>query len=149
MLAATTFEDLATIVTWAQQDSDLQHRDINPDFWLTGATDSYLAFKLTDHEGTVCFVRFDQEARTARLHTQFAPSDIVSKNRLVAAMIDGFERVFPYLQSSGFDGVVFESTSISLIAFMQKHGFRHLTGDDYKLAFEQKIFTADAVTEQN
>jgi hypothetical protein len=104
-LTASTLDDIDQIKEWQRVDLDEDHRTIDPTWWLTG-NDSYLSFCIQDDEGPVCWVRLDKENEHARLGTQFAPPEIVSKPRLVAGMLAAFKVCVPHLVEEGFHGII-------------------------------------------
>jgi len=117
---------------------DLWHEGQPSEFWLTG--NGILTFTLNDEEGVVCYVRLDDEAPFVRLHTQFLSEGKCSKRRLVIAMIDAFKVVIPHLVERGFKGIVAESISPTLIAWLQKQGFVAVDeSDDYVLRFASVV----------
>jgi hypothetical protein len=139
VLRPTTLEDLPKIREWLAADpwhqADPRH---TAEFLLTG--NGMLTFCLTDDEGPLCFVRLDKEgdwdAPMARLATQFGPESEVSKKRLVTGLLgSGIPAIILHAQERGCMGIVFESISPTLIAFMGKLGFKAAGGDDYVLTF--------------
>ena len=138
-LTPSTIDDLEQIQEWIALDPYHQNeKKLKADWWLTGAKGSLLDFCLQDDNGPTCYVRLEKENDLTRLHTQFAPEEVVSKRRLVMSMLEAFKMTIPYLKSINMKGIIFESTSPSLIAFMEKQGFKHVSGDDYLLMFEDK-----------
>lgn len=121
-------------------DADPYHKDdprCTAEGLLTGQ--GKLTFCLADDEGPLCFVRLDAEGEMLRLSTQFAPESEVSKKRLITGLLStGIPAIIKFGQDEGFKGIVFESTSDSLIGFMDKQGFKHVSGIDYALAFEEQ-----------
>jgi hypothetical protein len=73
-----------------------------------------------------------------RIVMQFGPESEVSKRRLVVGLIQaGIPAMKKFAKSNGYKGLVFESTSPSLIAFGNKVGFVKTKRDnDYALVFE-------------
>lgn len=136
MLATTNPQDLPQIAEWIQADpwhkDDARH---TPQFLLTG--NGLMSFCLTDEQGPLCFVRLDDEGEIMRLATQFGPESEVSKKRLVAGLLgEGVPYIIAFGRENGYKGIVFESTSPTLIAFMGKLGFKSVGGVDYQLTFE-------------
>jgi hypothetical protein len=135
MLSTANESDLPQIAEWIK--ADPWHRDDprhQPEFLLTG--NGLMTFCLTDKEGPLCYVRLDAEGEVMRLATQFAPESEVSKRRLVHGLLsEGIPFIIAFGRESGYKGIVFESTSPSLIAFMGKMGFKSVGGDDYQLTF--------------
>ena len=97
-----------------------------------------MAFCLHDQKGPVTYVRLDVDGDYIRIHTQFAPEAVVSKRRLVVAMIEAVRTlVVAYRESA--KGFIFNSVNPSLIAFMDKHlNFRSCGNSDYVLKFDQE-----------
>lgn len=137
-ITVTTSADLEQIREWIA--SDPYHKDdprCTADGLLTG--NGTLTFCLQDDEGPLCFVRLDAEEELLRLSTQFGPESEVSKKRLVTGLLStGIPAIILFAKESKSKGVVFESTSPSLIAFMDKQGFKPKSGDDYALVFEEQ-----------
>lgn len=135
-IMATTVEDIPMIARWIAADPD--HRDdarSSPEFLLTGL--GALAFKVVDDKGPLFFTRLDVEGDMLRLATQFGPPEEVSKNRLVTALLStGIPAIINFAKRGKYRGIVFESTTESLIKFMDKQGFKPAGGDDYALTFE-------------
>lgn len=137
----STEQDITQIKLWAFQDIDPDHQEFPAEWWLTG-TDSIVAFRLDDSTGAICYVRMNDEAPFARLNTQFAPESEVSKKRLITGLLEGFPILAELMRQKGFKGIVFESTSRSLIKFMSSFGFIPRGGsefvDDHVLMFQEK-----------
>jgi hypothetical protein len=139
-LSPSTAADLEQIKRWAVQDPYHFHQG-QPEWWLTDAPGSLLAFCLMDQRGPLSYVRLDLEGEYVRIHTQFAPDDVASKRRLVVGMMQCIHALIGYFKG-GTKGLVFNSISPTLIAFMDKHlGFKPIGGGDYRLLFEQEITT--------
>ena len=132
--------DLPQIQEWIDKDEDHQNR-MGAEWWLTGS-DCVIAFCVDDDLGPTMYVRMDKEGELARMHTQFAPQDEVPKKRLIASLLEGFPRLAKIMKVMLFKGIVFESTSESLVKFMSTLGFKPMGGkeniDDYVLVFEEK-----------
>jgi len=129
-------DDLEQVREWIQADpwhkDDYRH---SAEFLLTG--NGLLTFCLMDDKGPLCFVRLDAEGEMLRLATQFGPESEVSRKRLIVGLLSmGIPAIVKFGKDRGFKGIVFESTSESLIAFMDKQGFKAAGGDDYALTFE-------------
>src|SRR5258708_3188847 len=124
ILAPTTYDDLALIRGWSLVDS--WHKDdlsFQAEKMLTGC--GILSFCLRDEEGPLCFVRLDAEDDMVRFATQFGPENEVSKKRLIAGMLStGIPAIAHFARKKGYKGLVFESVSPTLIAFMEKQGFK-------------------------
>jgi hypothetical protein len=136
MLTATTEVDLPQISEWIQ--ADPYHKDDprnQAEFLMTGL--GLLTFCLTDDKGPLCYVRLDAEGDLMRLATQFGPEEEVSKRRLVVGLLnEGIPAIIAFGKENGYKGIIFESVSPSLIAFMDKAGFKSVGGVDYQLTFE-------------
>jgi len=135
-LSLSGLGDLEQLKEWTAADPYHFHQG-QPEWWLTDAPGSLLAFLLTDEEGPLAFVRFDLEGEYLRLHTQFAPEEVVSKKRLVIGILEGLNSVMNYYKPSGAKGVIFNSVNPGLILFMDHSlGFKSVGNDDYRLDFE-------------
>jgi hypothetical protein len=135
-LSSSNEGDLEQLNEWIAHDPYHFHQG-QPEWWLTGAPGSLLAFCLMDKKGPLAYVRLDAEGEYIRIHTQFAPETEVSKRRLVVGMVKCLEKLIELYKSAGKRGLVFNSVSPSLIAFMDKHlGFKSVGSDDYQLNFE-------------
>jgi len=137
-LTPTTREDLPQIEEWIK--ADPWHKD-DPTWKAEGLLtgNGVLCFCLSDDKGPLCFVRLDAEGEMLRLATQFGPENEVSKSRLVAGLLSmGIPAIIEFGKVKGYKGIVFESTSESLIAFMNRLGFFKAAGEnDYALTFEE------------
>jgi hypothetical protein len=136
-LVPSTLEDVEQIKAWTLHDP-YHFRQCQPEFWLTNAAGSLLAFCLKDSRGPLSYVRLDSEGEYIRIHTQFAPEEVVSKRRLVVGMIECMNSLIEFnkLLAKGF---IFNSISPSLIAFMSKNlNFKSVGNDDYRLDFEEQ-----------
>lgn len=138
MIMATTEVHLPQIQEWIDADPYHKDEDLHTPGWLlTGGGE--LAFCVADSDGPLCFVRLDAEGDMLRLATQFAPESEVSKKRLVMGLVStGIPAIIQFGKDKGFKGIVFESTSESLIGFMNKQGFFKVSGDDYALTFGEE-----------
>ena len=132
----STSNDLEQISEWIAADPDHAGR-CPPEYWLTGAEGSMLSFCLMDDKGPLAYIRLDKDGDLTRLHTQFAPEEVVSKRRLIIGMLKAFEIFIPYLKTQS-KGIIFNSISPLLIAFMKKQDFKEASNDDYVLAFEEQ-----------
>lgn len=131
----STENDLEQLTEWIQHDPYHFHLG-QPEWWLTGVKDSLLAFCLMDGRGPLTYVRLDNEGEYVRIHTQFAPEAVVGKRRLIVGMIQCMEQLIRLYTPSKM-GMVFNSVSPTLIAFMsKKFGFKPVGNDDYQLDFE-------------
>ena len=134
-LSPTTEKDIPTITDWIAADPDHRDDQTDPEWYLTGY--GALAFHVADDNGPLFFVRLDIEGNMLRLVTQFAPESEVSKNRLVTALLStGIPAIIKFAKRKEYRGIVFESTTESLIKFMDKQGFKPVGADDYALTFE-------------
>jgi len=136
-LTAAIDTDLQQIEEWIL--ADPYHRDDlsnKAEFMQTGL--GLLTFCLTDEAGPLCYVRLDAEGEVMRLATQFAPESEVSKRRLVTGLLkEGIPAIITFGKENGYKGIIFESTSPTLIAFMDRLGFKSVGGVDYQLTFEE------------
>lgn len=115
-------------------DADVWHQNKEEvDWWLRG----YLSFKLVDERGTTVFVRFDREGDMVRLHSQFAIPSEVSEARVALSIMDAIPRFIECAKVDGVKGIVTESVSPKLVAFLQTRlGFEYSgAGNDYVLKF--------------
>jgi hypothetical protein len=132
----TYIEDVEQIRAWSEIDIDESHRKTNPEFWLTAAPGSYFAGAIDDSDGRILYFRFDREDEsTLRMHTQFAPENLVSRRRVaeaISAVLPNYSRM---VQADGITGIVFETKFPELVAFMSKIGFQKAGGDDFILNF--------------
>lgn len=128
--------DLDILAEWIKHDPYHFHLG-QPEWWLTGAENSLLAFCLMDERGPLSYVRLDDEGEYIRIHTQFAPEAVVSKRRLLVGMIQAVEKLIEIFTAAHAKGMIFNSVSPTLIAFMiKKFGFKAVGNDDYRLDFE-------------
>ena len=97
-----------------------------------------LSYYLRDSKGPTMYVRLDQEGDLMRLSTQFGPESEVSKLRVVKSLIWALPKMEYLAKQDQLRGFIYESTSKSLIEFMQKKfGFTPVNNtDDYVLYFE-------------
>ena len=135
-LTETTQSDVEQIREWLA--ADLDHKtqvDANPEWMLTGR--GLLSFCIVDPKGPICYVRFDRDSDLVRVATQFAPESVVSKRRVVIGLIKALiPTMLLFAKDNSFKGLVFKSTSESLISFMRKQKFVLDKDDDYVLLFE-------------
>ena len=126
--------DIPQLEEWIAHDPYHFHQG-NPEWWLTG--NGLLAFTLLDERGPLCYVRLDEEGKYVRIHTQFAPEAVVSKRRLLVGMIQCMTKLIELCRPQK-RGMVFNSVSPSLIAFMGKRfNFVIDKDDDYVLEFKE------------
>ena len=129
-------DDLPQLKEWIAIDPYHFHQG-SPEWWITG--NGLLAFTLLDERGPLCYVRLDEEGEYIRIHTQFAPEAVVSKRRLLVGMNQCMTKLIELYQST-HSGMVFNSVSPSLIAFMGKRfSFTSVGNDDYRLDFEEQL----------
>lgn len=137
-LSPTVANDIGIIKKWIAADpwhnEDARH---SAEWLLTGG--GALSFCVSDEIGPLCFVRLDAEGNMLRLATQFGPESEVSKKRLVTGLLSvGIPAIVEFGKSKGYKGIVFESVSESLIAFMGRQGFlKAASENDYALTFEE------------
>ena len=134
----TVEEDLPLIKTWIDADPWHPYKSAER-WWLTAAIGSFIAFKLVDELGTVVFVRFDKEGNLIRMHGQFAPADQVSEKRVAKALLESIPRFILEIKTRGIIGIITESVSPRLVAFLcNRLGFKLVVNDDYKLIFGEE-----------
>lgn len=137
-ITLTTSENIRQIREWIAADPFHKDEEQHSAEWLLTGNGA-LAFCVTDEIGPLCFVRLDAEGEMLRLATQFGPENEVSKKRLVTGLLSaGIPAIVEFAKSKGYKGIVFESISESLIAFMNRLGFFKAAGEnDYALVFEE------------
>jgi len=117
--------DLPEIATWVA--ADPWHQNLGGNYWLTGS-DCIFACKLLDDEGTVVYVRVEDdtfgEANGFRLQTQFAPEHVVSKHRVVRMALQFFQTLTQLARANGKQYIITESESPKLIAFLHRLGWK-------------------------
>lgn len=129
----STEEDIVRLIVWTDVDEWHKGQD-NPTWWLTG--NGLLAFVLTDDNGPLCYVRLDRDGDLVRLHTQFGPAEHVGKLRLVRGMVKCIPAMIEVAKKNEARGLVFSSSSPTLVAFMKnKFGFELAQDGDYVLVF--------------
>ncbi len=137
-LSPTVADDLPQIEEWIA--ADPWHKD-DPTWKAEGLLtgNGVLSFCLSDDKGPLCFVRLDAEGDMLRLSTQFGPESEVSKSRLVKGLLSmGIPSIVEFGKVKGYKGIVYESTSESLITFMKIQGFFKTAGEhDYALTWEE------------
>lgn len=138
MFTESTQQDIEVIQAWTSLDP--YHKDRNdPFWWLTG--EGLLAFKWVDDDGTVFYLRGDDNENLFRISIQFGPEEVVSKKRLVIGMLNAWPMMVKFAQDRGYEGVVFTSVSPKLVQFMHKPPFNYkqVEGtDDHVLVFEAR-----------
>lgn len=130
----TTQEDLPLLKSWIDADSWHSNKE-SIEWWLRG----YLSFKLVDDRGTTVFVRFDREGDLVRLHSQFATTEEVSETRVALSISEAIPRFIECAKRDGVKGIVTESVSPKLVAFLAARlGFEYAGyGNDYVLPFRE------------
>jgi hypothetical protein len=128
----SVLEDVPLIIQW--QLVDESKADSLPfEFWLTGSADNPLTCKVCDSEGVVLFLRMDREGTSGlRMHTLFAVDNKTNRKRIASLLGTYFQGFAQQMRQFG-DAITFESTSPHLVNFMYLLGFRHVSGDDYRL----------------
>lgn len=133
-LTESTLSDIKQLTEWIASDSYHKVQG-QAEWWLTG-NGGLLSFCLQDEKGPLCYVRLDAPYEgLVRLHTQFGPIEEVSKIRLVRGMLKCIPIVIDFSKNQGALGIIFNSVSPTLIAFMSKYGFRPTEDDDFVLLF--------------
>jgi hypothetical protein len=135
-LTPSTEQDIERITGWIAQDVYHSGR-MSAEWWLTG--NGLLSYRLQDDKGPMMYVRTDVDNDLMRLSTQFAPESEVSKLRVVKSLIWALPKMEYLAKQNQLRGFVYESTSKSLIDFMNKLGFIALDNtDDYVLYFDSE-----------
>jgi hypothetical protein len=134
MLQPSTKEDSELIYQWTALDRYHRERN-NPTWWLTG-NGGLLSFVWTDEEGKVFFCRLDPNEKLLRISVQFAPEEVVSKRRLIRAMLKCWPILVQFAKSEKYEGMVFTSVSPLLVKFMSKLNFKEAEDSDYVFKFE-------------
>lgn len=125
---ATTSADALQIADWTL--ADLHHREnLSTSWWYTG--EGFLSYRLDDEWSTLCYVRVDEESEHLRLHTQFAPSHLVSVSRIVRGMLSAIPQMSELARVMGKAGLITNSVSPNLIRFLQRLGFESVGNNDY------------------
>jgi hypothetical protein len=127
----SVLEDVPLIVEWQLSDAS-KADDLQFQFWLTGIADVPVICKVCDAEGVVLFLRMDREGTGLRMHTLFLPDSKEGRKR-IATLLGNYFLGFAERMKEFGDSIVFESTSPHLVNFMYLLGFRHVSGDDYRL----------------
>lgn len=129
----STPNDIEQLSEWIQVDP--YHRDcLNPHWWLTG--NGLLSFCVSDEHGPLAFIRLDKEDDRVRLHTQFGPREVVSRERLIDGMFKAIPIIIGFAKKHG-SAIIYNSTNSSLIRFMNRNfQFVPAQNDDYVLVFE-------------
>lgn len=136
-LRPTIKSDLDLIRRWIDCDPFHNEEKRHSAEWML-TPGGLLSFTLEDSEGSICFVRFDADVDLVRFATQFGPSEEVSKRRLITAMLStGLPALYLFAKKNKYKGVVYESTSETLIRFMATQGFKRDKDNDYLLFFEE------------
>ena len=135
-LSESTQQDIEQLTEWIQ--SDPYHKDcLNPTWWLTG--NGALSYCLMDSKGPTMYVRTDIEGWKLRLHCQFAPESEVDKSRVIKSIIWALPRMEKFARDNQLSGLIYQSTSPSLISFMQmKFGFVPTENNDHIMVFREE-----------
>jgi len=127
-LTETTPQDIPQIREWL--DADPWHRGDSrndPELMTTG--NGVLAFCLQDDKGPIVFIKLIEVGETLRVAMQFAPRAVVSKRRLIEALITvGFPIMKGYATGWGCKALAFESKNPSLLRFCSRNGFENVEG---------------------
>lgn len=114
----TSEADKPQLAEWIAADSDHRGRG-TPDFWMPDSDGQGDCFAMVDEKGTIFYVRAEN---VVRLHIQFAPP---SEKRRTAAAIDEFTKLMAKgAKAKKYSQLIFESTVLPLITFLEKRGFR-------------------------
>jgi hypothetical protein len=135
----TLESDIEQLTEWIAVDP--YHKDfLSPRWWLTGAEYALTCFCAQDETGPVIYVRLDKENDLLRFHAQFGPESEVSKSRVAKAIIKGIPVLEQYAKAEKLKGLVYKSTSETLIQFLQiSFGFTPTgANDDYFMPFKQE-----------
>jgi hypothetical protein len=138
----TLLEDQPQIARWSA--ADPYHCEkaaiAGPGWWVMGNSDALALFCVEDDGGPTIYMRLDKEEEWLRFHTQFAPENEVSKKRTIQTVIEGFPIIRAFARQRDLKGLVFESTSKSLIAFMSaQFDFKSIENtNDYVFKFEER-----------
>ncbi len=132
-MAPSFLDDIDQIQRWT--DADPYHNgQHSPEWWLTGG--GVLAFRLDDNLGAVFYAKIVQEGNQFRMHCQFAPSEEVSKRRVVCGILWALPRLIGHFMDEG-EALVFNSISPSLVNFFLSQGFTPGDGGDYVYSFKE------------
>jgi hypothetical protein len=152
-LETTTEKDLPTIDAWCAYEPYLSRAIYNIAF-LTASPDSILCFRLDDSAGPTMFVRVEKDLydRHARMHILFAPESSVSRMRVAKAVVKTFPTILQHFKDLGYEGLIFDSVSQSLIRFLSKFGFKAVDNtNDFLLKFDPadaEIATTNSIFEE-
>lgn len=128
--STSTGLDTPQLADWIVADP-YHRKHVSPEWWLTGAEGSYIALRLDDEQGPVLYLRVDDDGDYYRLHVQFAPSEIVSRFRVMNAITSALPHFKEHARLEGKQGLITESISPSLIRFLQLQGFESVGNNDY------------------
>ena len=133
-LTESTINDIEQLTEWIQNDP--YHKDcLDPHWWLTG--NGLLAYCMQDMKGPTLYVRTDIDGEFLRLHTQFAPESVVSKTRVIKTILWTIPKMKHLACENNLKGLIFQSSSPSLIQFMQvKFRFVPTGNNDYVKIFD-------------
>ncbi len=116
-LSPSTLDDIEQLTEWIKEDP--YHNSIlNPTWWITG--NGILAYCIQDGKGPTMYVRTDKEGDLLRVHTQFAPETEVSKIRVIKSILFAMPKMIAFAKDSHLKGLIYRSTSPTLIQFMQR-----------------------------
>jgi hypothetical protein len=133
----STEQDIEQLQRWI--DADLYHKNLFvPTWWLTGAEGSVLAFRFDDADGAVFYARIDKGNQFCRLYIQFGPQQEVSKSRAAKSLLKVIPVMVEYCKKQGSEGIIFNSTSVTLIEFGKRaFGFQPVDSNDFLLRFQE------------
>jgi len=106
---------------------DSWHQKEHIESWLNSHLTTFY-----DEQGPILHMAFTDEGATIRLHAQFDP---LAKRRTARAIPQVLEMIKRVARENGYTSLALWSESPSLIAFMERLGFKK-SGEDYSLALE-------------
>lgn len=118
--------DAFLIEKWINLDS-YHAQTCDPSFWTTEEKGRIECFVPQDDEGPVFYCRSEN---ILRLHIQFPPVYSRAEKFRLAKAIDQFTSDIKQMAKGKYTQIIFESTAPSLIAFLEKRGFRK-SNDDF------------------
>jgi hypothetical protein len=153
----TTEADTVQLIEWTLEDpyhhenlrSKREERttssvgQLSPSWWFTG--EGFLSYRLDDEWSALCYVRVDEEPEYLRLHVQFAPSDLVSRSRIIGGMLYAIPQMSELAAVMGKRGLITESISPNLIRFLERQGFESVGNNDYVQPVQQPTHSASTV----
>ena len=131
-LAPINADDIPQIQDWMQADEYLQNKG-DASWWLSGA-DGLLSFCGLDDDGPIFFVKLIRDGDYAKMFTVFGPTSEVAPKRIVKAILAIVPQLGVEMRAMNCKGIVFETKSESLVAFMRQLGFE-TSGDVQKWQF--------------